>query len=232
MDAFKAMFLAEETIPGRDQVDGPGESGSGKQQQQRGKMGKVKQQQWSRSVSPLEFYSRLAGFAGLWIVGPVCALAVSAPLLLIKPFSHSLFRAAVRQVEKAVGGLMVLTAWLFCSGAALVLTGDFDLMRSDRKQLVFSNHQNYADWFFIWLAAWAKQCHGDVRAVLIKVIMSIPVVGQVLHIFEFIPMYQKLEKDRATMSQNLSVAKNDAKLPLWLLIFPEGGFNWKGNVEK
>ncbi|KAI9334570.1 acyltransferase-domain-containing protein [Obelidium mucronatum] len=220
MDIVKSLFFGSATIPG----SAPGSAGASGEAPARKEAEKAKK-------TPL-FFARLFVFALLWVLVPLAAVLVGAVALPLLAAGHAAFRAAVRHVEKAVGALVVFTAYLFTPGAALVVSGDLPRMHADRKMVVMANHQIYPDWLYLWCVAWHRNLHGDFRVMMIKVLSMIPILGQAMSLFEFIYLNQKLDKDRPILRKNLSLARKDKNLPLWMLIFPEGTLNTPGNIEK
>ncbi|KAJ3028535.1 UNVERIFIED_CONTAM: hypothetical protein HDU68_001468 [Siphonaria sp. JEL0065] len=189
MDLIKSLFTGDDAIPGRD-TDAANTSSS-------------KQAPAEPKQAP--YYVKMFIFAVLWTIVPFAVVLVGAPAIPLLYVNHSHYRAYMRQVERAMGSLVIITAYLFTPGSWLVLTGDFDQMRAHKKNVVFANHQ---------------------------VLQMIPLLGQGMQLLEFIFLNQKLEKDRGVIAENLQTARKDKNLPLWMLIFPEGGLNWKGGVEK
>ncbi|KAJ3062048.1 hypothetical protein HDU98_002043, partial [Podochytrium sp. JEL0797] len=181
---------------------------------------------------PPTFFIKLFLFAVLWTVIPLAALLVGLPAVPLFVLNHKLFRSFVRHIERAAGAFMTITAFLFLPGSWLILTGDFDRMRPHRKQVVFANHQIYSDWHYLWMLAWSKHCHADFRIMMLKVIRMVPLIGQVLDLFEFIFLNQKLDLDRPLIERNLETARREKGLPLWMLLFPEGGVFWQGGMER
>ncbi|KAJ3344912.1 hypothetical protein HDU83_004613 [Entophlyctis luteolus] len=186
----------------------------------------------ARPRSP-EWYLRLFIFATIWISAAVIALIATFPAVPLRLARHSYYRACVRQIQRAIGSLVVIVVALFLPGSRLVLTGDFDRMRPYRKQIVISNHQIYPDWIYLWMLAWTRNCHADFRAVAMKALGDLPLFGLLLKTWQFILVHRNREKDTQIIEKDLQLVKNsDYELPLWLVIFPEGGLNWSGGVEK
>ncbi|KAJ3119424.1 hypothetical protein HK100_000323 [Physocladia obscura] len=194
-------------------------------------------------VSDSEYYVRLGIFVvfNLWIaMGVVFCGLPAMPLRLVSAqlgdsktgvFVHSFYRAWIRPIQAAyVSALLVLTA-LSMNGSALVVSGDWDQIAPSAKQIAVSNHQIYPDWFFLFIFARFRNCHADIKVILINILSRLPLFGQGMWLFEFLFMKQRFDKDRQNMARNLTTAKNDPH-PLWLLIFPEGTLNTPGNIDK
>ncbi|KAJ3382956.1 hypothetical protein HDU84_003934 [Entophlyctis sp. JEL0112] len=183
---------------------------------------------------PPEFYLKLVLFALLYVIIAffICLLGLPAlPLALFK-LNHVWYRRYMRHLEKAFAAANVLAAYAFVPGTTLVVSGDWARMDPTAKQIVISNHQAYPDWFYIWIFAWFRRCHGDLRVMLMHVLSMMPLLGQGMLLFEFVFLHQKLETDKHIIKDNLTIARKDKGVPLWLLIFPEGTLNTPGNVEK
>ena len=83
------------------------------------------------------------------------------------------------------------------------------------------NSQIYTDWWYVWLFAWFRNAHGDLKIILKDSLKQLPIFGWGMRCFEFIFFARKWERDRQTLVSSLLRSKAD-KTPLWLLLFPEG----------
>ncbi|KAJ3399889.1 hypothetical protein CcCBS67573_g04192 [Chytriomyces confervae] len=226
MEVVRSIFFGSERIPGRVNDPAAGDP--------------VSEPEETAPPSPPLTLSqkgvyrvKLVLFAVLWLVGPVCAVALGAPAtILLAVKQHTWFRMCMRAVERAFASLVPITATLFMPNSYLVITGDWMQMSSSDKTIVMSNHQIYPDWVYLWLLAWFRNCHADFRVMMIKVLALIPFMGQGMQLFEFILLNQKADKDLKIIADNLSTARNDVGLPLWMLIFPEGTLNTPGNIVR
>ncbi|KAJ3017285.1 UNVERIFIED_CONTAM: hypothetical protein HDU68_011761 [Siphonaria sp. JEL0065] len=218
-----SLFFGGDTIPG----SAPGTAGA----ESSGSSKEKKERKPKKPKSP-KFFLRVFLFAFLWIAAPLCSVLVGAPAVPLLWINHEYYRAYLRHVEKGIGALVVFTVYLFTPGSSLVLSGDFEKMKPNAKSVVMSNHQIYPDWLYLWCVAWYRNLHGDFRVMMIRVLSMIPILGQAMSLFEFIYLHQKLDKDRPILRKNLSQARKDKNLPLWMLIFPEGTLNTPGNIDK
>ncbi|KAJ6811219.1 putative 1-acyl-sn-glycerol-3-phosphate acyltransferase 4 isoform X1 [Iris pallida] len=91
----------------------------------------------------------------------------------------------------------------------------------DGRVLLFANHRTEVDWMYVWDLALRKGRLGNIKYVLKRSLMKIPIFSWGFHIFEFISVERKWEVDATTMPKKLSTFK-DARDPLWLAVFPEG----------
>ncbi|ORY37263.1 hypothetical protein BCR33DRAFT_663662, partial [Rhizoclosmatium globosum] len=89
----------------------------------------------------------------------------------------------------------------------------------------------YPDWFYLWVFAWTRNCHADLRIMMIKVLSQIPLIGPCLTLLDFIFLHQNLTLDKPILTTTLTQSRQSPH-PLWLLIFPEGGLNWTGGIAK
>ncbi|KAJ3089255.1 hypothetical protein HK100_007815, partial [Physocladia obscura] len=246
MDVLRSLLFGGDSIPGST----PGSAGAAPASLDTDPnnlattsgVGSVSVQQKRKPI----FFVNLVIFAALIssTALAVCLLGLPAAILLVLVRQskagaatvqqvHRWFRAYVRHLERAFAAMLVLIAAVFLRGSVLVVTGDWDKIDHSKKNLVFSNHQIYPDWYYLWLFAWFRNCQADFRIVLIKVLASLPLLGQGMQLFEFIFLNQKLAQDRAIIHSNLSTAVADGPHnPLFLLIFPEGTLNTPGNVSK
>ncbi|KAJ3208587.1 hypothetical protein HDU82_002233 [Entophlyctis luteolus] len=223
MDVVRSIFFGSDTIPhspvhAHSSLPRAADAGAGAGATRR----------------PPEFYFKLVLFGLLYVLVAffICLLGLPAlPLSLFK-LNHVWYRRYMRQLEKAFAAANILAAYAFVPGTTLVVSGDWERMDPKAKQIVMANHQAYPDWFYIWIFAWFRRCHGDLRVMLIYVLSMMPLLGQGMQLFEFVFLHQKLEKDKHIIKDNLTTARKDKGVPLWLLIFPEGTLNTPGNVEK
>ncbi|KAJ3111353.1 hypothetical protein HDU96_005782 [Phlyctochytrium bullatum] len=160
--------------------------------------------------------------------------------------SYRLYRVYIRLTERLFGSLMVILTYLLCP-VELVLYGDTSLLRNDQSLVVMSNHQTLVDWWYLWLVAWWKGAHGDVRIILKESLKWIPIVGWGMQFFEFIFLSRKIAIDEGRLRHAMSKIRTlttpstnlprttaagatssstptapPARLPIWLLLFPEG----------
>ncbi|KAL8096988.1 putative 1-acyl-sn-glycerol-3-phosphate acyltransferase 5 [Apium graveolens] len=101
----------------------------------------------------------------------------------------------------------------------VVLAGES--VPSNERVLLIANHRTEVDWMYLWDLALRKGQLGNIRYVLKKSLMKLPVFGWAFHIMEFISVERKWEVDELPMRQMLSTFKN-RRDPLWLAVFPEG----------
>lgn len=90
------------------------------------------------------------------------------------------------------------------------------------RAIVISNHQIYADWLYIWWAAYASRMHGALYIILKDSLKWIPVVGWGMQFFGFIFMSRRWETDRARLEHRLKQLERETDWPMWLLLYPEG----------
>ncbi|KAJ3203833.1 hypothetical protein HDU67_009903, partial [Dinochytrium kinnereticum] len=210
-------------------------------------------------MAPLDavaFAARLIVFIGL-MEGVSLAINVlqcfSFPLHWI---SYRLYRVYIRITEQLFGSLMTIITHLLCP-VELVVTGDHVSLRSDERIILMSNHQTLVDWWYIWLLAWWKGAHGDVRIILKDSLKWIPIVGWGMQFFEFIFLSRKIAIDESRLRSNMSKIRSIASpppasasssssssfsstqlkpfpksLPLWLILFPEGTVYTPDTIEK
>jgi 1-acyl-sn-glycerol-3-phosphate acyltransferase len=133
---------------------------------------------------------------------------------------HRIFRSYIRFTEFIFGCYIVCLIWATTS-SELVITGDLSVMASQHMQIVMANHQIYPDWLYMWTLARIAGKSGDVKILLMSILRYIPFCGPGMMFFEFIFMDRKWSKDKDRISKYLKRVVND-KLPIWLLIFPEG----------
>ncbi|KAI8929652.1 acyltransferase-domain-containing protein [Entophlyctis helioformis] len=166
------------------------------------------------------FYLRMVAFLGI-LFG--CSLAINyiqfigLPLKLV---SRSYYRRWMRFTQRLFGSLMLIETYLFAP-LDIVLTGDHEALRDTDVTVIMANHQIYSDWWYIWLMAWFKGAHGELKIMLKHDLSKVPILGWGMQFFEFLFLERKWLKDRKTLTQNLLRAKTD-NMPLWLLMFPEG----------
>ncbi|KAG0774980.1 hypothetical protein G6F22_013644 [Rhizopus arrhizus] len=77
------------------------------------------------------------------------------------------------------------------------------------RMIAIANHQIYADWIYIWCLAHLADKHDAIKIILKKSLEYLPIYGT------------KLEFDKDNIINNLQRSKEN-KLPMWLVLFPEG----------
>ncbi|KAF3929714.1 hypothetical protein AA313_de0207575 [Arthrobotrys entomopaga] len=96
------------------------------------------------------------------------------------------------------------------------------------ERMVFiANHQLYSDWLYIWWIAYSARMHGAIYIILKESLKWIPIVGWGMQFYGFIFLARKWDTDKKRFQHRLrQLAAKDRKpadrLPMWLLIFPEG----------
>ncbi|KAJ3063196.1 hypothetical protein HDU98_000964 [Podochytrium sp. JEL0797] len=181
----------------------------------------------------LVFATKVFIFVVLFFTAPLASCLLGIPLLPLYFIHHTLFRRAMRQIEKAFASFCMIVTYIFLPGTTIVITGDgWHQMDPADKMIVMANHQIYPDWLTMWYVAWSRNLHADMRVFLIKILSLLPLFGQGMQMFEWVFLNQNLEKDREIIRGNLETARKDVGVPLWLLIFPEGTLNTPGNVAK
>ncbi|KAK6542256.1 hypothetical protein TWF694_006218 [Orbilia ellipsospora] len=96
------------------------------------------------------------------------------------------------------------------------------------ERMVFiANHQLYSDWLYIWWIAYSARMHGAIYIILKESLKWVPIVGWGMQFYGFIFLARKWDTDKKRFQHRLQkLAAKDRKpadrLPMWLLIFPEG----------
>ncbi|KAJ3021057.1 hypothetical protein HKX48_009302 [Thoreauomyces humboldtii] len=145
---------------------------------------------------------------------------IQYPGLLLAFFSRHVYRQYINFTQSLFGALIVLLTYLF-TPVEIVVTGDHDQLDRNTMAVIMANHQIYSDWWWLWILAWHKGAHGSMKIILKQSLKYLPVFGWGMQFFEFIFLARKWAVDRAMMSRILHRSLSD-RLPLWLVIFPEG----------
>lgn len=100
------------------------------------------------------------------------------------------------------------------------------------RLVLIANHQLYSDWIYLWWISYANTplSSGHLYIILKDSLRFIPLIGQGMHLFNFIFMSRKWAIDKARMAYRLQklrqpIPSGPAKgllRPMWLLLFPEG----------
>ncbi|KAJ3103973.1 hypothetical protein HDU97_009628 [Phlyctochytrium planicorne] len=174
-------------------------------------------------------YVRMATFFILVAGTSFCLVMVQIPSLLFLLYSRKMYRSYIRLTEQLFGSTMVVTCRVLLPNTKLVLSGDFDLVKPKARSIMISNHQIYPDWFYLWVFAWFRGVHGDLKILLMEWLLYLPVFGTGIWFFEFISMKRKWADDKDNMKKHILKANNSS--PLTLLLFPEGTLNTPHNIE-
>ncbi|BFZ54147.1 hypothetical protein PYCC9005_001179 [Savitreella phatthalungensis] len=92
----------------------------------------------------------------------------------------------------------------------------------DARAVVISNHQIYADWLYIWWAAYTSRMHGALYIVLKDSLKWIPLIGWGMQLYGFVFMARSWEQDRPRLQYRLGKLEAERDLPMWFLLYPEG----------
>ncbi|GIZ44957.1 hypothetical protein CKM354_000814100 [Cercospora kikuchii] len=98
--------------------------------------------------------------------------------------------------------------------------GKIEFDAPDRMVLI-ANHQIYTDWIYLWWSAYTARHHGHLIVILKDALKKIPIVGPGLVFFNWIFLSRKWETDEVEMQRSLGRLAQD-RVPMWLLLFPEG----------
>lgn len=167
----------------------------------------------------------------LWAV---TILATQVPLWLIVPrqkqnirvWYYHYYKTIIRLTEKSFGSCLVFIAYILTPNTQLVLSGDYKDLETIEKTILYSNHQIYPDWVYLWLLARKYNRHGDLKIMLIAILQMLPLFGWGMTFFEFIFMKQKLALDYKTILNSMEKQRELYQgFPLWMIIFPEGSLN-------
>ncbi|GAA5934190.1 hypothetical protein JCM10213_003724 [Rhodosporidiobolus nylandii] len=174
---------------------------------------------------------------GLLILAIHSFQLVFLPLAILPyPFARDLQRAANAYAKDAFASLLILIVHVF-GPSRLVLTADEsvnldELVRRDaqgrimglnlaKQALWISNHQQYADWLYIWIV----MSYGAVSAGLVIVLKAslewAPLVGPAMQLFNFcfISKTKTLGKSNLYRTAEQAIRRNE---PYQALLFPEG----------
>jgi 1-acyl-sn-glycerol-3-phosphate acyltransferase len=89
------------------------------------------------------------------------------------------------------------------------------------RMVLMANHQLYTDWLYIWWIAYTNNMHGFIYIILKESLKNIPIIGWGAQFYNFIFLSRKWEEDQRTFKSHLAKL-NNPKVPMWLIIFPEG----------
>ena len=188
--------------------------------------------------------TRLIAFV-TYFNGVCCAIQMNQimglPLLLYK---KAWFYAWIARTKQQFGMVCVtITQWF--APTTVVVSGDASCAHQinkgkygqletafDERMILISNHQIYADWLFIWWAAYTSRMHGAIYIILKDSLKWVPVIGPAMQLFGFIFMARNWEKDRPALEHRLKQLEKDAEWPMWLLIYPEGTNLSPTTIEK
>lgn len=177
--------------------------------------------------------------------GTLCVIQINQilgmPLYL---YDKSWFYAWIARTKQQFAMVCVTIAQLFAP-TRVVVTGDESTGHQiksgtygrvetgfNERMILMSNHQIYADWIFIWWAAYTSRMHGAIYIVLKDSLKWIPVIGTGMQLFGFIFMARNWERDRPAIEHRLKQLQADKDWPMWLLLYPEGTNLSPTTIEK
>ncbi|KAH6590226.1 hypothetical protein BASA50_009488 [Batrachochytrium salamandrivorans] len=197
-----------------------------------------------------EFLANVVVFTLLTFCMAVCILLLQLPSLLVlygpypvlfalkpadrvalKRYTYNMYKWYNRALESIFGSAIVILVNTLAP-TVLVITGDTDAITDTSQLVLMANHQIYVDWAYLWCLARLTNHHADLKILLMSVLKYMPVFGIGMSFFEFIFLKRKLAADRQTIVKLMERQKADApKLPMMLVIFPEGTLNTPNNRE-
>lgn len=185
-------------------------------------------------TSLLYQFARLLAFV-CYFNGACCVIQINQIIgLPLYPYSKAWYYAWIARTKQQFGMVCVtITQWF--APTIVVVTGDESIAHQmkvgaygrietgfDERMILISNHQIYADWLFMWWAAYTSRMHGAIYVVLKDSLKWIPILGTAMQLFGFIFMARNWEKDRPAMQHRLDQLRSDKDWPMWLLLYPEG----------
>ena len=103
--------------------------------------------------------------------------------------------------------------------------------RFPSRLVMMANHQLYTDWLYLWWISYTNNMHGYIYIIMKESLKNIPIFGWGAQFYNFIFLKRDWEMDKKRFEEHLNVL-NDAKKPMWVLIFPEGTNLAKSTREK
>ncbi|KAI8611118.1 hypothetical protein BC830DRAFT_685493 [Chytriomyces sp. MP71] len=122
--------------------------------------------------------------------------------------------------------------WILCGHQRIILSGDWRRLISIKRAIVFGNHQSYMDWWYIAILAHYTRNTSNVVFLLREVFSYIPVAGLCSHLVGFIFLRQDWATDAPRLERGLRGIPARSADPVWLVLFPEGGFPHPVNYAK
>jgi 1-acyl-sn-glycerol-3-phosphate acyltransferase len=148
----------------------------------------------------------------------------------VKVWFFQQYKTIIRFTEKSFGSLTIFLSYFLLDKTEIILTGQYTSLETIEKTIIFSNHQIYPDWFYLWLLARKFDREGDLKVMLIKLLKYIPIFGWGMMNFDFIFMNRHLKEDYKTILDSMKKQKEFCTgFPLWLIVFPEGTLNTPDN---
>jgi len=155
---------------------------------------------------------------------------LGAPLYLVNEDWYNSWIAFTKQSW----GLLTMTMTQWWAPTIVRVSGDStmrgQLLQTKDGQLIcnfpermilIANHQIYTDWLYLWWIGYAAGMHGRIYVVLKESLKRIPVIGWGMQFAQFIFLKRKWEQDKPRMAAHLQKF-NNARDPMWLMMFPEG----------
>ncbi|KAJ2990574.1 hypothetical protein HDV02_004277 [Globomyces sp. JEL0801] len=126
----------------------------------------------------------------------------------------------MRFTQRLFGSLIIILTYLFAP-LKVVMTGHHQDLNNTSFAPIIANHQIYTDWWYIWIFAYFRNSHGELKIMMMEKLRSIPIFGWGMRCFEFIFLARVWKIDQDRIVNALQKSLND-KTPMWLLLFPEG----------
>lgn len=180
----------------------------------------------------LEYARAVLNWSGVRVTAALIVTTIGVNVLamllylVVAPWSHSLYRRMLSQYCAKFW----IDAMVFVYPRVTVhITGDSDMLGSIGPSIVVCNHQVSADWMHVLLVARCVGLHGNVKMLIRRQLGQIPLLGWALWWLDFPSLGSNWQDDRVRLTSLLSKFSQE-KLPVTLLIFPEGGHTDKPSV--
>ncbi|XP_030239514.1 1-acyl-sn-glycerol-3-phosphate acyltransferase gamma-like [Drosophila navojoa] len=151
-----------------------------------------------------------------------CNIVQCLLMILIKPFSPSLYRRLIYYPLYAFYSQMVVLAEWYGGGRLHVYMDSEDLKHAGKEHgVVLMNHYYEIDWLVLWMFLDKLKMLGTSKAFSKKPIRYLPVLGWAWWMAEFVFLNRDFEKDKAIIAKQLKIIFSYPE-PVWLLLTAEG----------
>lgn len=144
-------------------------------------------------------------------------------------FNKHTNRFVMNMVFTTYGYLVMLLNYLYIDNV-FIISGNYEFLQTYTDNLIItSNHQIYADWWYIVIFTTMFNHCGHLKIILLSWLKYIPIFGMIFWLLEFIFVKtSQRESNIRTITKAVTKMKSDNS---WILLFPEGTLNTLQNKE-
>ncbi|TIA74824.1 hypothetical protein E3P81_02854 [Wallemia ichthyophaga] len=157
-----------------------------------------------------------------WVIFVIATLNINLVQIFSSPFkliSKSIYTSIIDYSKASFSKFLVILLNLQGNGSVVRV---YNPVTVQPQSVIFSNHQLYTDWIYIWTLLYKLESNADHLIIILKhSLKHIPILGWGMQFFNFIFLRRSWAVDNKTLSNQLHQLSANSN-PYTLLLFPEG----------